>query len=295
MSFNVKALGAFKKLGAVALMVATTLALAGLSTSCKQTPTPTPKHEVAFGVEGGQSQGGQSGQGTAGGTLKAKAEGLPETEASPITIEQGKVITFKAEAKAGYHVKGWTLDGKPITLAGTKAEYKHTVTAPATIKVSFLAGNATYVVNHYQERAEGGYPLEPTESETLNGTVDGEAAYTAKTYEGFTQKADFTKINGRLTQTGTVLADGNTVVELFYERNTVSLTFHLAGGNIEGKTDDIVKTGKYGTPFTAPADPAKATGVFKGWKPQLPTPLLFPASNAEHTAEWTPKAFLDSV
>ena len=292
MSINIKALGAFRKLGAVALITATTLALAGLSTSCKQTPTPTPKHEVAFGVEGGQSQGGQSGQGTAGGTLKAKAEGLPETEASPITIEQGKVITFKAEAKAGYSVKSWTLDGKPIAEAGTKAEYQHTVTAPATIKVSFLAGGATYTVKHYQERAEGGYPLEPTESETLNGTVDGEASYTAKTYEGFTQKADFTKINGRLTQAGTVLADGNTVVELFYERNTVSLTFHLAGGNIEGKTDDIVKTGKYGTPFTAPAEPAKTTGVFKGWKPELPTPLLFPASNAEHTAEWTPKALL---
>lgn len=284
-----KALSAFKKLEAVALITAT---LAMCFTACKQTVGETPKHEVAFGVEGGQSQGGQSGQGTAHGTLKAKAEGLPETEASPITIEQGKVITFKAEAKAGYSVKGWTLDGKPITLAGTKAEYQHTVTAPATIKVSFLAGSATYTVKHYQERAEGGYPLEPTESETLNGTVDGEASYTAKTYEGFTQKADFTKINGRLTQTGTVLADGNTVVELFYERNTVSLTFHLAGGNIEGKTDDIVKTGKYGTPFTAPAEPAKATGVFKGWKPSLPSPLLFPASNAEHTAEWTPKALL---
>ena len=284
-----KALSAFKKLEAVALITAT---LAMCFTACKQTVGETPKHEVAFGVEGGQSQGGQSGQGTAHGTLKAKAEGLPETEASPITIEQGKVITFKAEAKAGYSVKGWTLDGKPITEVGTKAEYQHTVTAPATIKVSFLAGSATYTVKHYQERAEGGYPLEPTESETLNGTVDGEASYTAKTYEGFTQKADFTKINGRLTQTGTVLADGNTVVELFYERNTVSLTFHLAGGNIEGKTDDIVKTGKYGTPFTAPADPAKATGVFKGWKPALPSPLLFPASNAEHTAEWTPKALL---
>ena len=288
MSFNAKALGAFKNLGAVALIIVATLALA----ACKQAPTPTPKHEVAFGVEGGQSQGGQSGQGTAHGTLKAKAEGLPETEASPITIEQGKVITFKAEAKAGYSVKGWTLDGKPITEAGTKTEYKLTVTKACTIKVSFLAGNATYTVKHYQERAEGGYPLEPTESETLNGTVDGEAAYTAKTYEGFTQKADFTKINGRLTQTGTVLADGNTVVELFYERNTVSLTFRLAGGNIEGKTDDIVKTGKYGTPFTAPADPAKATGIFKGWKPTLPNPLLFPASNTEYTAEWTPKALL---
>ena len=138
-SFNRKASSAFKKLGAVALMVATTLALAGLSTSCKQTPTPTPKHEVAFGVEGGQSQVGQSGkpQGTAGGTLKAKAEGIPETEASPITIEQGKVITFKAEAKAGYRVKGWTLDGSPVAKAGTNTEYKLKVTHPATVKVSF--------------------------------------------------------------------------------------------------------------------------------------------------------------
>ena len=45
-------------------------------------------------------------------------------------------------------------------------------------------------------------------------------------------------------------------------------------------------------PFTAPADPAKTTGVFKGWKPALPSPLLFPAKDGEHTAEWTPKAFL---
>ena len=287
-----KALCAFKKLGVVALITATTLALAGLSTSCKQTPTPTPEHEVAFGVEGGQSQGGQSGQSTAGGTLKAKADGVPETSTSPISVEEGKTVTFTAKANDGYRVKGWTLDGKPITEAGTNTEYKLKVSKPATVSVSFLAGGATYTVKHYQERAEGDYPAEPTESETLNGTVDGEASYTAKTYEGFTQKADFTKINGRLTQTGTVLADGKTVVELFYERNTVSLTFHLAGGNIEGKTDDIVKTGKYGTPFTAPAEPAKATGVFKGWKPQLPTPLLFPAKDAEHTAEWTPKALL---
>ena len=192
-------------------------------------------------------------------------------------------------------MKGWTLDGKPITEAGTKAEYQHTVTAPATIKVSFIAGNATYTVKHYQERAEGGYPAEPTETENLTGTVGTNAAYTPKTggaYEGFTCNSSLTKVNGAVQQTGTINADSSTVVELYYERNTVNVTFKLAGGNIEGKTDDIVKTGKYGTPFTAPADPAKATGIFKGWKPALPNPLIFPASDAEYTAEWTPKALL---
>ena len=226
----------------------------------------------------------------AGGTLKAKVEGGSEIN-SGNTVEHGKTVIFTATPDAGYTVKEWKADGSAVT-GSTSNTYTCTVTKAVTVKVSFLAGGASYTVKHYQEKADGGYPAEPAESETLNGTVDGEASYTAKPYKGFTQKSDFTKINGRLTQTGTVLADGNTVVELFYERNTVSLTFHLAGGNIEGKTDDIVKTGKYGTPFTAPADPAKATGVFKGWKPALPSPLLFPASNAEHTAEWTPKALL---
>ena len=85
------------------------------------------KHKVTFSVDST----------TPNGTLTAKADGLPETEASPITVEQDKVITFTAKADTGYRVKGWTLDGNPIAEAGTKTEYKHKVTAAATVKVSF--------------------------------------------------------------------------------------------------------------------------------------------------------------
>ena len=45
------------------------------------------------------------------GTLKAKADGIAETETSPITIEQGKTVTFRATPDSGYRVKGWTRDG----------------------------------------------------------------------------------------------------------------------------------------------------------------------------------------
>ena len=274
--FNNKALDAFKKLGTVAIITATTLMLAMFFTACKQTSGGgKPKHEVTFSVEGGN------------GRLYAKVDGMAETDKSPITVEEGKTVTFTAKANDGYRVKGWTLDGKPVAEAGTKTEWKHTVKKPANIKVSFLAGNATYTVKHYQEKAEGGYPAEPEESENLTGTVGENATYTAKTYEGFTYNSALTKINGTVKTSGTIAADNSTVVELFYERNTVSLTFHLAGGNIEGKTDDIVKTGKYGTAFTAPV-PVKENAIFKGWKPDIPTPLLFPSSNAEYTAEWTP-------
>ena len=101
------------------------LLIALLFTGCPQKAKPKPKHTITFSVDG------------TGGTLKAQADGIAETEKSPISVEEGKTVTFTAKANDGYQVKGWTLDGKPITEAGTKAEYKLTVTKAATVSVSF--------------------------------------------------------------------------------------------------------------------------------------------------------------
>ena len=128
MSFNQKVQSAFKKLGAVALIIAT---LAMFFTACKQTgggggkPTLKPKRAITFSVDST----------TPNGTLKAKADGITETSTSPITVEQGKTVTFTAKADDGYRVKGWTLEGKAVN--GTNTEYKLTVTKPATVKVFF--------------------------------------------------------------------------------------------------------------------------------------------------------------
>ena len=133
-SINHKALSAFRKLGAVALITAT---LAICFTACNQTsggntdggggkPTPTPKHEVIFSVDG------------ANGTLNAKAEGMAtETEKSPITVEEGKTVTLTATANAGYNVKEWKVDGKPVADVGKSNTYIHTVKKSVTITVSF--------------------------------------------------------------------------------------------------------------------------------------------------------------
>ena len=80
-------------------------------------------YTVTFSVDG------------AGGTLKATADGVAETETSPITVEHGKTVTFTAAPTAGYRVKGWTLDGNAVN--GTAETYTLTVTQPATITVSF--------------------------------------------------------------------------------------------------------------------------------------------------------------
>ena len=239
--------------------------------------TPVSKYAVTFGVEG------------TGGTLKAKADGVTETETSPITVQKGKTVTFTATAEAGYAVKEWKADGAVVT-GNTSNTYTCTVTKAVTVKVSFLAGETSYTVKHYQEKAEGGYPTEPTETENKTGTVGTNAAYTPKTggaYEGFTYKSDLTKVNGTVQLNGIIAADNSTVVELFYERNTVNVTFNLAGGNVSGNAGPIVKTGKYGAPLTAPA-PVKTGFVFKGWDPEPPTPFLYPAADAEYTAQWVP-------
>ncbi|QTQ15193.1 leucine-rich repeat protein [Treponema parvum] len=164
--------------------------------------------------------------------------------------------------------------------------------ADLTVKVSFEAlppGEASYTVKHYQEGTDGTYPAEPTESENKSGTSGDPVVYTPKiggAYDGFTYKSNLTEINGTVQENGTIAADGSTVVKLYYERNTVNVTFKLAGGNIAGNTADVVKSGKYGTALEVPADPVKEGFSFTGWNPALPATPVFPAANAEYTANW---------
>ena len=65
----------------------------------------------------------------------------------------------------------------------------------------------------------------------------------------------------------------------------ITLTFNLAGGTINGKTDSVTVKGKYGEAVTKPAAPKKDGYTFSGWNPELPE--KFPAENATYTAQWT--------
>ncbi|WP_222864679.1 putative Ig domain-containing protein [Treponema sp. Marseille-Q4130] len=115
-------------------------------------PTPTPKHAVNFSVDG------------TNGTLKAKADGITETATSPISVEQGKTVTFTAVPGTGYQVKGWTLDGN--TVNGTNNSYSFTVTKAVNVKVSFESDSTPlpkYTVNFSVEGGHG----------TLKAKADG--------------------------------------------------------------------------------------------------------------------------
>jgi len=210
---------------------------------CKHNVNNKPEtFNVTFSVDG------------VGGTLKATVGGSEINSGNK--VEHGKTVTFTATPTAGFKVKGWTLDG--VAVNGANASYALKVSKAANVKVSFEKlppGKASYTVKHYREKTDGTYPAEPSDSETLNGTAGDSVAFMPKTggdYEGFTYNSALTMVNGAIQTSGPIAADGSTVVELYYERNTVNVTFKLAGGNVSGNTADIIKTGKYGTALSAP-------------------------------------------
>ena len=251
---NSKALSAFKKLGAVALITAT---LAMCFTACNQTggtgggggkptPTPKPKHAITFGVEGSAPNG----------TLTAKVDGIAETSTSPITVEEGKTVTFTAKANSGYNVKGWTLDGKPVAEAGTKTEYKLTVTKPATVKVSFESNGNPPTPTKYtvtlNQTANGKVTASPEIPEDKQVAEDTEITFTAKADDGY--KVDkWTVTPAEALQAGTgadksetakVKITANTTVSVSFIKKTYAITFSVEGGHgtLTAKADGIAET-----------------------------------------------------
>ena len=88
-------------------------------------PTPPTKYAITFSVDST----------TPNGTLKAKADGVTETDISPITVEQGKTVTFTAVLDSGYKVEKWELNGTAVN--GTADTYELTVTEAVNVKVFF--------------------------------------------------------------------------------------------------------------------------------------------------------------
>jgi len=215
-SFNVKALGAFKNLGAVALITAT---LAVFFTACNQagggSGKSTPKHAINFSVD----------ITTPNGTLKAKADGVPETSTSPINIEEGKEITFTATANDGYRVKGWTLDGKPVAEAGTNTEYKLKVSKPAIVKVSFEEIPPTKYTVTLTQTEHGTVTALPAIPADKLVDKDTEITFTAKANDGY--KVGKWTVAGSVLEAGTG-ADGSPTAKVKITADTqVSVNFEL--------------------------------------------------------------------
>lgn len=149
-----------------------------------------------------------------------------------------------APEKTGYTFDGWYQDG-----SDTKWNFaSDRVTSDITLYAKWTPNsNTAYTVNHWQQNLNGGSEQNDTnytrkDTDRLTGTTAAQVTPAVKTYEGFTAPA---------TETVTIAADGSTVVNYYYARNSyeVALEKGTGIGTVTG-----VGTYQYGASVTIGAE-----------------------------------------
>ena len=174
----------------------------------------------------------------------------------------------------GYTFAGWNTqaDGSGTTYQPDVKVLVDTMAPGNHLYAIWAKGTGTpYEVHHYLERLDGGYPSEPNDTDNLRGETGAWTAAAAKSYDGFTPM-------GFAQQR--INANGKTVVEIRYTRNSYLLTYKdsLSAGVYASQTY------KYGAAVTAIADPTKTGYTFTGWSPTVPATM--PAEALTVYAQW---------
>lgn len=160
----------------------------------------------------------------------------------------------------GYTFAGWNTqaNGSGMTFRTGEKVLVDTMEPGNHLYAIWEKGTGTpYEVHHYLERLEGAYLAVPDEKDNLRGETGAWTAAAAKSYDGFTPMGFAQEM---------IKANGSTVVEIFYTRNSYLLTYKdsLSAGVYASQTY------KYGAAVTAIADPTKTGYTFTGWSPAVP-------------------------
>ena len=149
--------------------------------------------------------------------------------ADPIYARYGAVIGLSSPTKPGYTFAGWN----PTAPATMPADNQ-------TLKANWTAGQSTYLVQYWLENAnDDGYSYDTSVKKTAS-TGSKVSGSNDKSYTGFHfDRAD---------QNVEVKGDGSTVVNVYYKRNTYTLTFKVDEGKwfSDWQTKAEFKNIKYG-------------------------------------------------
>ena len=169
----------------------------------------------------------------------------------------GKAITAPTVTRVGYTFAGWD-KAIPETMGKTAL----------TFTAKWMANTDTaYTVQHHYETLTDGYDVETV---PMTGTTGEQTMAVVKDKAGFTA--------GTVAQ-ATIAANGSTVVNIYYTRNSYTLTVDADNGTAVSK-----ETYKFGTAVIAPAVPTKTGYTFDGWDKTIPTSM--PANNLTVKAQW---------
>ena len=170
------------------------------------------------------------------------------------TKTQGVSLTLSGAifTRTGYTQTGWATTDGDVQVYALGASY--TADAPITLYPVWTANTDTaYKVEHWQQNVEQiGYVKVDTDAKT--GTTGTETEAAAKTYTGFTAQS-FNQV--------AIAADGGTVVKIYYNRNTYTVTYTDNGVFLSNVTfEDVV----YGAKAPTYSGTTNRPGyTFGGW------------------------------
>lgn len=184
-----------------------------------------------------------------------------------------------ATPATGYSFSGWTLPEGVTAATGYNASsnpiHIHATTTGKSITANFVPRtDINYTVKHWQQNLDNNEYTE-YESEGKTGTTATPTAAAAKSYTGFTAQS---------FEQGTIAGNGSTIVNIYYNRNTYTITW-VDGNGTTIKTDANVKYGA--TPEYAGETPTKTQDnsysyTFTGWEPAITTVT----ADATYTAQF---------
>ena len=169
----------------------------------------------------------------------------------------GKAITAPTVTRVGYTFAGWDK-----VIPETMGKTALTFTAKWTANT-----DTAYTVQHHYETLTDGYDVETV---PMTGTTGEQTMAVVKDKAGFTA--------GTVAQ-ATIAANGSTVVNIYYTRNSYTLTVDADNGTAVSK-----ETYKFGTAIIAPAAPTKTGYTFAGWSEKIPKTM--PAGDMTIKAQW---------
>ncbi|MGM9662290.1 MAG: S-layer homology domain-containing protein [Oscillospiraceae bacterium] len=188
----------------------------------------------------------------------------------------GTAAGSTATPDAGYHFVNWTCNGTQVSINAKYVPGKNAsgVYETATYTANFAPNtNTAYTVKHYKQNLDGTYPYTPTETDNLTGTTGELTKATAKTYTGFTAQSFSQQ---------TIAGDGKTVVEIFYARNTYTVTYDLNGGSTTSPKTSFTGV-KYGADTPTINNPTKEGYTFVGWDKEIARTVT---ASITYTAQW---------
>lgn len=175
-------------------------------------------------------------------------------------------IVLPVPTREGYIFGGWYTDNSTFVNPFTSTKMPATNTK---LFAKWTAGNAKYLVRHYQAAIDGGAAV-LTNTETFTAATGTNVTPIVKNYPGFISPA---------ARTVAVAGDGSTVIEYYYDRNAYTLTFILGNGSA-----DMVSTLKYGLEIAKPSL-FRNGYIFTGWNTEVAKTM--PAQSMAYTAQWS--------